>query len=160
MTRTFVASRTEMEQILREEGLGMLGLTSDAGPYVVPLNYGYVDGRIIFHCALAGRKLDCIRAHPTVCFTVARQIGAVQAHFGTECHVDNDSVICLGQARIVDDPHEKEALLNAFNRCFHPDAADLPEARLRSCAAVEIRIQEMTGRREVGGKVIYWRHQF
>ncbi len=52
--RVFIESRDEMEQILRAEGLGLLGLTSERGPYVVPLNYRYVDGRIICHCALAG----------------------------------------------------------------------------------------------------------
>ncbi len=160
MTRTFIGSRDEMEQILREEGLGLLGLTSDQGPYVVPLNYGYLDGRIIFHCALTGRKLDCIRANPAVCFTVARQAGPVQPHFGTQCHVDNDSVICLGRARVVEELQEKAVLLNAFNRCFRPDADNLPEERVRSCGAVEIRIEEMTGRREVKGKVTYWRHRF
>ncbi|HET6428051.1 MAG TPA: pyridoxamine 5'-phosphate oxidase family protein [Phycisphaerae bacterium] len=160
MKRVFVDSRDEMEQILREEGLGLLGMTSDRGAYVVPLNYGYVDGRILFHCALEGRKLDCIRADPAVCFTVARQTGTVQPHFGTECHVDNDSVICLGRARIVEDPQEKAALLNAFNRCFRPDAADIPEERIRTCAVVEIRIEEMTGRREVNREVTCWRHRF
>ena len=160
MTRAFIESRHEMEQIMREEGLGLLGLTSDRGPYVVPLNYGYADGRIIFHCAPEGRKLDCIRANPAVCFTVARQTGTVQPHFGTECHVDNDSVICLGRARIVEEHQEKAALLNTFNRCFRPDAADIPEKRIRSCAIVEIRIEEMTGRREVNRKVTYWRHHF
>jgi nitroimidazol reductase NimA-like FMN-containing flavoprotein (pyridoxamine 5'-phosphate oxidase superfamily) len=160
MTREFIDSRQEMEQILRQTGVGLLGLTGDRGPYVVPLNYGYVDGRIVFHCALEGRKLDCIRANPAICFTVARQTGTVQPHFGTTCHVDNDSVICFGRARIVEEPQEKAALLNVFNRCFRPDAADLPDKQIPICAAVEIRIEEMTGRREVGQKVTYWRHRF
>jgi len=158
--RTFVESRHEMEQILREEGLGFLALMGNPGPYVIPLNYAYLEGCIIFHCALAGRKLDCIRANPAVCFTVARQTGTVQPHFGTVCHVDSDSVISLGRARIVEEPHEKAALLNAFNRRFRPDSPDVPDQRIRRCAVVEIRIDEMTGRREVDGNVTYWRHRF
>jgi len=58
----FVESRVEMEEILRREVWGCLGLCADVQPYVVPINYAYVDGRILFHCALEGEKLDCIRA--------------------------------------------------------------------------------------------------
>lgn len=30
-------------------------------PYVVPLNYGYTEGKILFHGALTGKKLDCLK---------------------------------------------------------------------------------------------------
>ncbi len=159
--RRFIDSRQEMETILREVGMGFLGLSDPSGvPYVVPLNYGYVDGRILFHCSLKGRKLDCIRAHPAVSFTVARQSRQVQPHYGDPCHIDSDSVICTGHARIVEELPEKAALLNEFNRCFQPDADDLSEARIRGCALVEIRLTEMTGRRELSKATTYWRWRF
>ena len=158
--RAFVESRTEMEEILREEGLGFLGLSDKTGPYIVPLNYAYVEDSIVFHCALEGRKLDCIRAQPAVCFTVARQTGEVRSHFGTACHDENDSVICIGRARIVEDPAEKARLLNALNRHFNPQEVDIAPQRVASCAVVQIRIAEMTGRRERKRKAIYWRYRF
>ena len=71
--RNFVESRREMEEILQDEVLGYLGVSDRGKPYVIPLNYSYVNGRIIFHCALEGKKLDCIWANPNVCFTVGRQ---------------------------------------------------------------------------------------
>lgn len=159
----FIDSLAEMEAILREEGLGVLGLIEPQGrPYLVPLNYGYVSGRMLFHCGLKGHKLDCIRANPDVCFTVARQNGRIQRHPGGDpCHVDSESVICHGRARIiVDDFAERAKLLNEFNRCFRPDAAEISEREVRMCAVVEIRLTEMTGRREAGRKVTYWRHKF
>jgi len=159
--REFVESREEMEQLLREEANGYLGLCMDGKPYVVPMSYGYVDGRILFHCALTGLKLDCIRANPQVCFTVGRASGEVRRHGGgNPCHVDSDSVICYGTARIIEDPHERAAVLNEFNRCFTPDAEDITWEQVLGCAAVEIRIAEMTGRRERERKRTYWRHTF
>jgi nitroimidazol reductase NimA-like FMN-containing flavoprotein (pyridoxamine 5'-phosphate oxidase superfamily) len=102
--REFIESRDEMEQLLREETFGTLGLTKDGMPYVVPLNYSYGDGTILFHCSPSGKKLDCIRANPQVCFSVGRQSGQVQRHAGGDpCHVDSESVICYGTARIPDD---------------------------------------------------------
>jgi nitroimidazol reductase NimA-like FMN-containing flavoprotein (pyridoxamine 5'-phosphate oxidase superfamily) len=107
-SREFNESREEMERILREETLGYLGLSMEGMPYVVPLNYGYVEGKIVFHCALTGKKLDYLRANPQVCFTVGRQSGRVRRHpRGATCHTDNDSVICYGTARIVEDVEER-----------------------------------------------------
>ena len=146
----------EMESILRRETWGCLGLCMDGRPYVVPLNHAYVDGKILFHCALKGRKLDCIRANPHVCFVVARQEATVSDHGGTQCHLDCDSVICTGTARIVEDLEERARVLDAFNRAFKPDAEDLPMDRVRGCAAVEITVTGMTGRRERGGKRTRW----
>jgi len=156
----FIDSREEMEQILREEVLGYLGLVGDEQPYVVPLNYAYAAGKILFHCALTGQKLDAIRRNPHVCFTVGRQKGEMRDHTGAPCHVDSDSVICYGRARLLDDLTERAAALNAFNRRYRPEAPDLPLERVAQCMAVEITLAAMTGRQERDRHRTYWRAAF
>jgi len=160
-SRAFIESREEMEHLLREEVVGYLGLAMDGNPYVVPLNYGYVDGKILFHGAFTGKKMAHLKANPQVCFTVARQSGQVRRHGeGDPCHVDNDSVICYGTARVIEDVEERQAVLTTFNRCFRADADELSLDRAKNCAAVEITITEMTGRQEREQKTTYWRHVF
>ncbi len=156
----FIDSRVEMEQILGEEVLGYLGLAGDEQPYVVPLNYAYAAGKILFHCALTGQKLDAIRRNPRVCFTVGRQTGEVRDHGGSPCHVDSDSVICYGRARLLDNLAERAVALNAFNRRYRPEAPDVPRERVEQCMAVEITITEMTGRQERDRHRTYWRSTF
>ena len=159
--RQFTESREEMEQILEEETIGYLGLSVDGEPYVVPLNYGYVDGRVLFHCALTGKKLDYLQASPRVCFTVGRQSGEVRRHGeGDPCQVDNDSVICYGRARVIEDLVERKRSLDTFNRCFQPDANEISLEAAAKCFAVEIQIDEMTGRQERDGERTYWKHSF
>jgi nitroimidazol reductase NimA-like FMN-containing flavoprotein (pyridoxamine 5'-phosphate oxidase superfamily) len=159
--RKFIESKEEMEALLRQETLGYLGLAAGGWPYVVPLNYVYAEGTILFHCALAGEKLDDIRANPQVCFTVAHQTGRVRDHAGQNpCHVDSDSVICFGRARIVEAVEERQALLDVFNRRFNPDAEPISQKRTENCGAVEITIEEMTGRRERERGVTYWQYRF
>ncbi len=153
----FLESREEMEQILREEVLGYLGMAGEQ-PYVVPLNYSYANGKLLFHCALTGQKLDAIRANPRVCFTVGRQAGEVSDHGGgPPCHLDADSVVCYGRARLIDDLAERAAALNAFNRRYRPGAPDIAAERVAQCMAVEITVTEMTGRRERNRKRTLWR---
>jgi uncharacterized protein len=159
--REFVESRQEMETLLREETIGYLGLSTGDAPYVVPVNYWYVDGRILFHCALTGKKLDYLKANPRVCFTIGRQTGEIRRHAeGNPCHVDSDSVICAGRARIIEDLQERKGALDTFNRGFKPDADEISLEAAERCCAVEIKITEMTGRRERARKRTYWRHRF
>jgi nitroimidazol reductase NimA-like FMN-containing flavoprotein (pyridoxamine 5'-phosphate oxidase superfamily) len=151
-------ARREMERVLREEKIGYLGISAVGSPYVIPLNYAYIDGTVLFHCARKGRKLDLIRANPRVAFTVGRQFGEVVRHpQGALCHVNSDSVICFGTARIVENLEERTRLLNAFNRRLQPDAEDIPLEEASKCYAVEIRVTEMTGRQERDGKCTFWR---
>jgi nitroimidazol reductase NimA-like FMN-containing flavoprotein (pyridoxamine 5'-phosphate oxidase superfamily) len=157
----FIESREEMEQLLREEEIGYLGLSVDGKAYVVPLNYSYSEGKIYFHCGLKGKKLVGMKANPQVCFTVARQLGRVREHAGgNPCHVDSDSVICYGKARMIEDLKERSEALNAFNRRYRPNAADVLEERVKKCGVVEINISEMTGRRERERKRTCWRYVF
>ena len=157
----FIESRYEMEELLREEEIGYLGLSLEEKPYVVPLNYHYSDGTIYFHCGLKGRKLVYMKGNPQVCFTVGRQLAAVREHAGgNPCHVDSDSVVCYGRARTIEDLDERSKALNAFNRRYRPEAPDVPMERVKNCAVVEITISEMTGRRERERKRTCWRHVF
>ena len=162
MRHDFIESREEIEEILKEIPLGYLGMAMAGEPYVVPLNYAYIDGKILFHCALEGKKLDYMAANPRVCFSVARQPDAeVRQHGqGDACHSDADSVICYGRARIIDNLEERHQALNDFNRYFRRDAKEIPLRRVETCGMVEITVEEMTGRRECDREVTCWHHVF
>jgi len=162
MQDEFIESREEMEAILRETSFGFLGMAMDGQPYVVPLNYAYLEGKILFHCALEGKKLDCLAANPRVCFAVAQQPASeVRRHEeGAPCDMDCESVICYGTARLVEDLEERQAALNAFNRYFRPDAEEIALERVRRCAVVEITVEEMTGRRKRDQELTLWRYRF
>src|SRR5512136_2795322 len=87
MPRKLIESAEEMEKLLTEERVGYLGVSHHNVPYVVPLTYGYCEGKIIFHGASEGKKLEIIRENPTVCFTVSRHYGKMVSHpQGAECH--------------------------------------------------------------------------
>ena len=136
----FIESYHEMETFLKQEALGYLGLSIDGQPYVVPLNYAYLDGKILFHCALEGKKLDHIASNPAVCFSVARQQGAVERHAqGDPCHMDCDSVVCYGTARVVDDLEIVGCGAVRRNAGY-----------LRTCAAPRLQSHIGLGREETG----------
>ena len=72
----------------------------------------------------------------------------------------SESVICYGTARIVDDLEERKRVLNEFNHCFRPGAEEITAESAARCCAVEIRVLEMTGRRERQRERTYWKYRF
>ena len=65
-----MGERAEVERMLRGAEVGRLATCVDDEPYVVPLSFVYRDGRIIFHGAAEGRKMENISRNPRVCFEV------------------------------------------------------------------------------------------
>ena len=158
MARNLIESAEEMEKLLTEERVGYLGLSHHNVPYVVPLTYGYCEGKIIFHGSSEGKKLEIIRENPIVCFTVSRHYGEMVSHpQGAECHADSDSVICYGRARIIEGIQERCRILNKFNRRLQPQAREITEEEVEFCSAVEISIEQMTGRTERDSKCTFWK---
>lgn len=56
-------SEEESISILERATSGTLALLGDGGyPYAVPISYVYADGRLYFHSALTGHKVDAVKA--------------------------------------------------------------------------------------------------
>lgn len=47
-------------------------VNDDSTPYVTPIHYAIVDGRVCFHGLPAGQKVSNIKANPHVCFNAYR----------------------------------------------------------------------------------------
>lgn len=149
----------EARKLLEDEDTGCLCLSRGGEPYGVPVSYALIGGRIIFHCALKGEKLDCIKENPRVCFTVSRHPDRVKPHHPEKgCDYRYESVICRGKARLVEDVAERCELLNKFLAHFNvrlgkaPDANPIPEEVAAGLGCVEITIETMTGRKKIAKK--------
>ena len=63
-------SPDESLAILEKGSSGVLALWDGEEPYAVPLSYVYHGGKLYFHCARAGRKLEAIKVCPRASFCV------------------------------------------------------------------------------------------
>lgn len=125
-------TRGESETILRWATSGTLAVQGDGGyPYAVPISFVYANGRLYFHSALSGHKVDAVRQCDKASFCVIAQDNVVPARYTTEFR----SVIAFGRLRIVEDeaekmlaarllgekynPGQEEALQNEIHKDFH-----------------------------------------
>ncbi|MBR1396330.1 MAG: pyridoxamine 5'-phosphate oxidase family protein, partial [Selenomonadaceae bacterium] len=92
-------------KILNEATNGVLALDGEEGyTYAVPLSFAYSNGKIYFHSALSGHKLDAIRNNDKVSFCVVGQDTIVQETFTTHYK----SAIAFGRIRIIEDDSDPE----------------------------------------------------
>ncbi len=140
----------QCQTILRQQQDGVLALLgSDGCPCGVPLNYVYEDGRLYFHSALTGWKLEALRRYPRAGFTVVAQHKVIRRTLST----DYASIMAFGTCRILESPEEKRAALNAIAARFGSGsmAGRLAEAakEINRCVIIEFTIEQLTGKQSL-----------
>jgi len=83
----------KIKAVLKKSHIFHLGLLDGDRPYIVPLNYGYADNTIYFHCAREGKKIDLIKANNTVCFQTEIDVQVLNADHVPDCTTHYQSVI-------------------------------------------------------------------
>ena len=139
----------ECKAILREATYGVLAVQGDDGyPYTVPVNYVYEDGRIAFHCAVTGHKIDAITRSDKVSFCVVWKDEVSAERQAT----DYISVIAFGKAALAEDPDEKRRICEAIGKKFAPEYMEACQKETEmylqrgGLACVEITVEHMTGK--------------
>ena len=141
-------TREECLAVLERGTHGVLALAGDDGyPYAVPLSYDWREGKLFFHCAKAGHKLDAIARCPKASFCVVDQDLVVPEEYTSYFR----SVIAFGQVRVLEAEGEKRAAIDALARRYFP--ADTQENRdayiakeWDGVALLEMTVEHLTGK--------------
>ena len=140
-------SGEECVEILNTQPRGVLAVLGDGNyPYAVPLDHLYRDGKLYFHGAREGHKLDAVRWHDKVSYCVTDEGFRREGDWALTFR----SVIVFGRIRPMayDEPGIEE-LLRALGNKYNPDPADV-ERELRGALArvqlLELTIEHMSGK--------------
>lgn len=140
-------SDTECEDILANRTSGTLALAGDDGyPYAVPLSYVYADGKIYFHSALTGHKLDAIQRCDKASFCVISEDNVLPEKFTTVFV----SVIAFGRIRVIADDAEKRRTITLLSDKYSPNMEVEREKEIdgsfNNMCMLELTIEHMTGK--------------
>jgi uncharacterized protein len=140
----------ETIEILKACTSGVLAVTGDDDySYAVPLSYVYKDGRLFFHFAREGHKVDGIARNDKVSFCVIDKDEVIQKTFTTHfC-----SVIVFGRARILTEDDEKKYALECLVEKYSPDylaeGREVITQNLKQVCIAEVKIEHMTGKASI-----------
>lgn len=144
-----VSEQSEIETILQKALVLRLAMCRDNQPYIVPVNFGYLDGKIYFHSGLEGMKMDFLAANGRVCFEVDIDVEMLPADKPCAWSVRSESVVGFGRAEVVHDEAERLAGLRLIVEHYAgPGEYDFPEEVLEQTAVVCIQVEQMTGKRK------------
>lgn len=141
----------EAAAILDQGTSGVLAVLGDDGyPYTVPLSYVFQNGKIYFHCARTGHKLDAIAREDRVSFCVIDQDKVVSPEYTTYFR----SAVVFGRARVVEDPDQLRQALTLLAEKYSADQGQarhhqVMDKELPHTAIIELTIEHMTGKEAI-----------
>ncbi len=143
-----IKDREVIDSILRRALVCRIAMCDGDGPYIVPMSFGYSDGRIYLHSAKEGKKIDILRKNSKVSFEV--DLDSKLGKGGKACKwgMDYLSVVGFGTASFVEDPTEKKEGLDAIMEHYsgYKEHQYAPEVFDRT-AVIRIDIEGMTGKK-------------
>ena len=143
-------SEEESVAILKKATAGTLALLGDNDyPYAVPLSYVYQEGRIYFHSALSGHKVDAIRKCEKASFCVIEQDDVQPEKYTTFFR----SVIAFGRIHIIEDDHEKLETARMLGNRYNPNHDEALqkeiEGGLSRMLMIRFDIEHLTGKEAI-----------
>lgn len=143
-----ITDPTEIEEIIAKGKICRLAMCSKGKPYMVPMNYGYADGSLFFHCASEGLKIDILKENPYVCFEIEADVHLITTEDPCDWSQYYRSVIGFGKAQFIEGREEKrEALLIMMNHYERRDW-NLPAAKVDGVTMIRVEIDSMTAKRD------------
>ena len=154
----FRAMRRKRQQLSEEESIGILkkatagtlALLGDGGyPYAVPISYVYADGKLYFHSALSGHKIDAIRNCDKASFCVIDKDDVQPEKYTTFFR----SVIAFGRIHIIEDEQEKLETARLLGDRYNPNQEEALQKELEHGFArmlmIRFDIEHLTGKEAI-----------
>jgi len=140
--------------MLEKSTVGRMATVNQEGfPVIKPVNFLYWDGKVYLHSSKKGEKIKDISRGSPVCFEVDEPIAYVPAK-GSACKASYyyRSVIIKGKALLVKDRSKKLEILERLMEKYQPEGGygEILEEILKKTAVIEITIQEVTGKENLG----------
>ncbi|NYB26492.1 MAG: pyridoxamine 5'-phosphate oxidase family protein [Methanobacteriaceae archaeon] len=139
----------QVTEILKREQVGNIAtINQDGYPYVVPVHFIYLDGKIYIHGLRRGQKISNILANEKVCFDVYSMKGLILDDAPCDVNTEYESVIILGTASIIEDDDLKQAVLDKIVEKYTPHLAgiEFPDNVMRTTGIIQVTMEECTGK--------------
>lgn len=140
-------TKEECKDILINEPRGVLSVIGEGGyPYGMVMNHWYheADGKLYFHGAKEGHKIDAIKAHDKVSYCVHDEGFRKEGEWA----LNIKSVIVFGRIRIVEDEEKMREICSNLYRKFddNEDALKHELTHLSRVMCLELTPEHMTGK--------------
>jgi hypothetical protein len=149
MRTSIISDVNELEIIINQCDICFVGMVEDDGtPYVIPMNFGYLNHEIILHSGPHGKHLNLLGMNNRVCVTFCAKHKLVYQHPDVACSysMTSKSVLCKGAVTFIEDLKEKEEMMNLLMRNYTDRPFKYSTPALMNVKVWRVSVDEMTGK--------------
>lgn len=145
-----VTETKELMEIIDQCKVCRIAMQDDAGLYIVPLNFGYINTNnqlvLFFHSAKEGRKIAALRENNNICFEMDCENHLITANEACKYSYSFKSIIGNGKVVFIDDIEEKKTALSTLMK--HQTGQDFSfDDKMASPVSVfKVIVHEFTGK--------------
>lgn len=139
----------EIESIMQGAPVCRMGLCDGLKPYVVPMNFGYRDGKVYLHSANEGRKIDILRENPNVCLEFEKDVELITSDEACSFSMKYRSVIASGRAILLEGEEEKASGLNVIMQHYAGRDFVFPPKALERIIVIRVDLEDISGKHNI-----------
>ena len=135
-----------LTEILTSALICRVALFDEEYPYIVPMNFGYKDSALYFHCATEGKKIELIKQNNKVCFEVEKSHEIISDDLSCKWSTKYQSIIGVGEIEIISNTEDKrnglDIIMNQHGKCDNSYGAKAVDKVM----VLKLRIKSLTGK--------------
>ncbi len=137
-----ITDRETIDRFIESCSTVRLGFVSEGIPYIVPVNFVYVNGTVYFHCALEGRKYRCIKSGGNTCLEFDRTHG-IDLQGASTFYT---SAIAWGTPLILSETKEKMEILQMLCEKYLGEKRKITDTMADGTCVAAVRLDTVTGK--------------
>ncbi|MHA1728095.1 MAG: pyridoxamine 5'-phosphate oxidase family protein [Promethearchaeota archaeon] len=147
-----ITDENEIFGILKRNLIFTIAICKENEPYLVTMNYAFDKKNMCFyfHCAYQGKKIDFLRANPTVWGQIIEDKGYIKG----KCDYSYISIHFSGHVEFIEDITSKQNILSFMIEQFEENPEPVRKQyinndSLKTVCVGKIAINELTGKKEI-----------
>ena len=140
-----IQDRQIMEEVLTKSFICRIAMMDRDQPYIVPLNYGYLNGSIYIHGAAEGKKLELLRKNNRVCFEIEQHAEIIKSDSPCGWSTRYRSIIGYGTIDFITDFDQKKQGLDIIMAHYgKTENIVYNDSQVQSIVILRLKINQMT----------------
>lgn len=141
-----ILDKSIIESILTKSEICRIGIQDIDSPYIVPLNYGYDSGKIYFHSASQGRKIELLRKNNKVSFEIEFSSEIIKGSNPCSWTAKYRSLMGTGTIDIISDADGIRRGLDLIMNHYGSNEGTYEEGYLGRIVILQLNIDTITGK--------------
>lgn len=132
--------------ILTQSQICHIAFLDEEYPYVVPMNYGFKDNALYFHCATQGKKLDLIKRNNKVGFEIIQFHELIKKEKSCDWTTKYRSIMGTGKIDIITDSDQKRAGLDILMKQHGREINTYEDKAVKRVVVLKLAIHSITAK--------------